>query len=109
MKNDTQMEKGAAVMERTFKIIIGLTSLAVLALLALRYSSLPEQVPIHFGLDGSVTNSAPRLLFVAAVAAGLLGFNGYVNWFRDPEQPMRFMTVAAYLLVCGGILFSILR
>lgn len=109
MKNDTRMENGASVMARTLKIMIGLTSLAVLALLAMRYSALPEQVPVQFGLDGSVTNSAPRLLFVAAVATGLLGFNGYVNWFRDPDQPLRFATVAVYLFICGGILFSILR
>lgn len=101
--------KNTAAQQKTSRIVIGVVSLVVLAVLALRFPALPEQVPIQFGFDGTVSNSAPRLLFAIAVAAGILGFNSYVNWFRDREQPLRIASVLVFLLLCGAVLFSLTR
>lgn len=94
--------------KRTPQIIIGIVTAAVLTLLAWRYPMLTANIPTKIQLDGSLSNFIPKQLFALGVAGGLIGFNAYLQWFRDPEEPLRVMALFVFLLICGGIVFSLL-
>ncbi len=86
------------------QITIGILSVALLILLAVRYPSLPARVPIQIGLDGEPSNWADKRVFAPVFAAGVAVFNGYLVWLRRQKQPIPI--IALILFVVAGSLFA---
>lgn len=97
-------------------ILICVLALVPLIVTALLYGSLPEQIPTHWNLDGSVTYSGKSTIWMTAglspVLAGLLlvlpkidprkknyeKFRGYYNVF--------IVVLLLFLLIVDGIILS---
>lgn len=81
-----------------YQVAVAVASAALLVLLAIRFPSLPERVPIQFSFSGEVSRTVARGVFAPVFVLVVVLFNVYLFALRRKSQPIPLMLPVVFIL-----------
>ncbi|NLN45657.1 MAG: DUF1648 domain-containing protein [Clostridiaceae bacterium] len=82
-----------------YQVAVAIASAALLILLAIRFPSLPERVPIQFSFGGEVSRTVARGVFAPIFVLVVVLFNVYLFVLRRKSQPIPLLLPVVFIAI----------